>query len=50
MSQHPNATQRLAVSRDLMVEALRDPLWLILLQRLLKEKTTAKPSVPSQRS
>lgn len=46
MSQDPNATQRLALSRALLMEALRDPVWLILVQRLLKQKTTPKSSVP----
>jgi hypothetical protein len=50
MSSGLNAEQRLAVSRALLVEALRDPVWLMLIQRLLKEKTAAKSSVPSKRS
>ena len=50
MSIDGNAKKRLAVSRALLVEALRDPVWLILVQRLLKEKTAAKSSAPSQRS
>jgi hypothetical protein len=45
-----NALQRLAVSRALLVDALADPVWLILLQRLLKEKTTSKSSAPTNRS
>jgi hypothetical protein len=50
MSSDGNAKKRLAVSRALLVEALRDPVWLILVQRLLKEKSTAKSSAPSKRS
>jgi hypothetical protein len=50
MNQDLNAKQRLAVSRTLLVEALRDPVWLILLQRVLKEKSTSRSSVPSKRS
>lgn len=30
--------QRLAISRSQMALALRDPVWLLLLHRLLKEK------------
>jgi hypothetical protein len=50
MSSDLNAKQRLALSRALLVEALRDPVWLILVQRLLKEKSSAKSSAPSKRS
>jgi hypothetical protein len=39
--------QRLAVSRTTLAEAMRDPAWLILMRRLLNEKTKAKPSPPS---
>jgi len=49
MSSGPSAAQRLAVSRALLVEALREPVWLILAQRLLKEKAMAKSSAPSKR-
>ncbi len=31
-------TQRLAISRARLAQALRDPAWLLLLQRLLQEK------------
>jgi hypothetical protein len=31
-------TQRLAISRVRVAQALRDPAWLLLLQRWLKEK------------
>lgn len=31
-------TQRLAVSRDRLAQALRDPAWLLLLRRWLQEK------------
>ena len=48
MSSGLKAAQRLAASRALLVEALRDPVWLILLQRLLKEKSAAKSSVSSK--
>jgi hypothetical protein len=44
-----DAEQRLALSRALLREALRDPVWLILVQRLLKEKSTPKSSVPAKR-
>lgn len=50
MSSDLNAKKRLALSRALLVEVLRDPVWLILVQRLLKEKSAAKSSVPSKRS
>lgn len=50
MSQDLNAKQRLAISRTMLVEALRDPVWLILLQRVLKEKATPRSSVPSKRT
>jgi hypothetical protein len=50
MSSGLNAQQRLAVSRAKLAQALRDPVWLILVQRLLKEKSSPKPSVPSERS
>ena len=50
MSSEGNAKKRLAVSRALLVEALRDPVWLILVQRLLKEKSAAKSSAPSKQS
>jgi hypothetical protein len=50
MSSDGNAKKRLAVSRALLEEALRDPVWLILVQRLLKEKSAAKSSAPSKRS
>lgn len=50
MSSDLNAKKRLAVSRTLLAQALRDPVWLILIQRLLKEKSTAKSSGPSKRS
>lgn len=39
--------QRLAVSRATLAEALRDPVWLILIRRLLNDKTKAKASPPS---
>ena len=48
MSSNGNAQKRLAASRAVLVEALRDPVWLILVQRLLKEKSIAKSSAPSK--
>lgn len=33
--------ERLAVSRSLLGQALRDPIWLMLLRRLMKEKPPA---------
>jgi hypothetical protein len=48
MSSNGNAQKRLAASRAVLVEALRDPVWLILIQRLLKEKTAAKSSAPAK--
>jgi hypothetical protein len=38
MSAELTPLQRLAVSRSQLAHALRDPVWLLLLQRLLKEK------------
>jgi hypothetical protein len=38
MSSDLNPAQRLAISRARLVDALRDPLWLILLQRGLQAK------------
>jgi hypothetical protein len=49
MSSGLNAAQRVVVSRALLVEALRDPVWLILVQRLLKEKSAAKSSASSKK-
>jgi hypothetical protein len=50
MSSDGNAKKRLAVSRALLVEALREPVWLILVQRLLKERSAAKSAAPDKRS
>lgn len=49
MSNDLNAVQRLAVSRALLSEALRDPVWLLLVQRLLKERPPPKASPPAPR-
>ena len=38
MSAELTPLQRLAISRSQLANALRDPVWLMLLQRLLKEK------------
>jgi hypothetical protein len=40
-------TQRLAVSRALLANALRDPVWLILMRRLLNENAKGKTSPSS---
>lgn len=50
MSNDLNAIQRLAVSRALLSDALRDPVWLLLVQRLLKERPPPKTSPPVPRS
>jgi hypothetical protein len=50
MSSALSAAQRLALSRALLSEALRDPVWLMLVQRLLKVKSTSKTSTQSKRS
>jgi hypothetical protein len=49
MSSDLNPAQRLAISRARLVDALRDPLWLILLQRWLqaKARSQARPHAPS---
>jgi hypothetical protein len=38
MSAELTPLQRLAISRSQLAHALRDPVWLMLLQRLLKDK------------
>lgn len=38
MSQALTPLQRLAISRSQLASALRDPVWLLLLQRWLKDK------------
>lgn len=38
MSADLTPTQRLAISRAQVVKALRDPTWLLLLQRWLQDK------------
>lgn len=45
MSSDLPPAQRLAISRARLVDALHDPLWLILLQRWLQAK--ARPQAPS---
>lgn len=38
MSNQLTSAQRLAITRSQLALALREPVWLMLLQRLLKEK------------
>jgi hypothetical protein len=47
MSTSLTPTQRLAVSRAMLADALRDPAWLILMRRLLSEKAQGKASSTS---
>ena len=47
MSTGLTPTQRLAVSRAMLADALRDPAWLILMRRLLSEKAQGKASPTS---
>ncbi len=47
MSTDLTPVQRLAVSRALLADALRDPAWLILMRRLLSEKAQGKASPTS---
>lgn len=47
MSSQWTPVQRLAASRALLAEALREPAWLLLMRRLLYEKAKAKASPPS---
>ena len=51
-SQHPRGemtpAQRLAISRARITQALSDPAWLVLLQRLLKAKD--RKATPAQRT
>lgn len=42
MSKSLSPVQRLAITRASLVAALRDPLWLILLEKLLDAKTKAR--------
>lgn len=42
MSAELTPIQRLAVSRAQLAKALRDPAWLILLQRWMKDKPNAQ--------
>lgn len=42
MSNGLTPVQRLAMTRASLAAALRDPLWLILLEKLLDAKTKAK--------
>lgn len=42
MSSDLTPAQRLAISRARLVDALRDPLWLILLQRWLQAKARSQ--------
>jgi hypothetical protein len=46
MSHDLTPAQRLAVSRARLVEALRDPAWLILVQRWLQAKARAASHPP----
>jgi hypothetical protein len=50
MSKDMDAVQRLAVSRNLLVNAVRDPVWVILFQRLLKEKNKPPSDVSAKRA
>ncbi|WP_233254814.1 hypothetical protein [Limnohabitans sp. T6-5] len=54
MSTELTPAQRLAVSRARLADALRDPAWLILLQRWLqakaRESSTRTPSGPGTES
>jgi hypothetical protein len=50
MNEPLTPSQRLAVSRARIAEALRDPVWLILLQRWLKEKSKASKPTASDPS
>lgn len=50
MTHKLSPVQRLAVSRTLIAHALRDPVWVILVQRLLKERATTKSAPPAHRS
>lgn len=50
MNHSLSPVQRLAVSRTLLAVALRDPVWLILLQRLLKESAAVKPTPPAHQT
>ena len=49
MSSDLTPAQRLAISRARLVDALRDPLWLILMQRWLqaKARSQARPQARS---
>lgn len=49
MSSDLNPAQRLAISRARLVDALRDPLWLILLQRWLQAKARSQAPSPSHK-
>lgn len=49
MNKEPTSVQRLAVSRARLADALRNPLWLLLLLRLLDDKSAvSKPPEPPQ--
>lgn len=49
MSADLTPAQRLAISRTRLVNALRDPLWLILMQRCLQAQTKKPPHPPDAR-
>ena len=49
MSGDLTPAQRLAISRARLAQALQDPAWLILVQRLLQAKAKTKNHTPSQR-
>ena len=49
MSSDLNPAQRLAISRARLVDALRDPLWLILLQRWLQAKARSQAPSPAHK-
>lgn len=44
MSSELTPTQRLAMTRAQLVQALRDPAWLLLLKRWLENKTPSAPA------
>ncbi len=52
MTSDPTPEQRLAISRARLADALRDPVWMVLLHRWLQAKTprpTQRPQNPAQR-
>jgi hypothetical protein len=49
MSSNSTPAQRLAISRARLVDALRDPVWLILVQRWLQAKAQSQASSPTHK-